>query len=102
MDMLYYTRYYGKKSLSAHTKSKYDSCFYNGKVIAHFLFEGNCNKSTFESCIQAIFIKELNSEQISLLKLLFVYTSLSLAKTRAYLTISFCYDARRILLFMLL
>ncbi|KJV51403.1 putative transposase [Orientia tsutsugamushi str. Kato PP] len=44
------------------------AAFYNGKVIATFLFEGSCNKSIFESYIQAIFIKELNSEQISTTK----------------------------------
>ncbi|WP_045917250.1 hypothetical protein [Orientia tsutsugamushi] len=44
------------------------AAFYNGKVIVPFLFEGNCNKSIFESYIQAILIKELNSEQASTTK----------------------------------
>ncbi|WP_371220178.1 hypothetical protein ACA348_00475 [Orientia tsutsugamushi] len=30
----------------------------NGKVIAYFLFDCNCNKSIFESYVQAILIKQ--------------------------------------------
>ncbi|WP_342638568.1 transposase [Orientia tsutsugamushi] len=39
----------------------------NGKVIAHFLFDGNCNKSIFESYVRAILIKELTHEQTVIL-----------------------------------
>ncbi|KJV56343.1 hypothetical protein [Orientia tsutsugamushi] len=39
------------------------SSFYNGKVIATFLFDDNCNKSTFEVYIQAILIKDLTLDK---------------------------------------
>ncbi|KJV54488.1 IS630 family transposase [Orientia tsutsugamushi] len=37
--------------------------FYNGKVIATFLFDDNCNKSIFEVYIQAILIKDLTLDK---------------------------------------
>ncbi|SPR05169.1 IS630 family transposase [Orientia tsutsugamushi str. Gilliam] len=39
----------------------------NGKVIAYFLFDGNCNNSFFESYVQAILIKVLTLGQTVIL-----------------------------------
>ncbi|KJV69693.1 hypothetical protein [Orientia tsutsugamushi] len=39
----------------------------NDKVIAHFLFKGNCNKSIFKAYVQAILIKELTTRQTVIL-----------------------------------